>query len=465
MTGKRVIIVGGGASGAILAARLLGREGSRLKVAIVEQRPEIGRGIAYSTSQPDHILNTRAGSMSAYAEDTEHFWRWLSETGAPDDTRCADPFCFVSRSLFGAYLADLLKPWLPGSGDGRLEIVSGECAAIRTTAGGVAVDLADNTSHMGHVAVLATGHNVPGFVRGSPYIGAWSTPEEAGIGPDDPVLILGTGLSMVDAVIQLANEGHRGKITALSRRGQLPRAHRRNAPMKIDAADVPFGTEVSYLLHWFRQTADWATERGGDWRDVVDGIRPHTSKLWQSLTPAARQRFLRHVRTWWEVHRHRLPPESEVRLHAAAARGHLDIVTGYFLGVDVAEDGASVRFRRKGSARPETLAVAKVIDCTGILRDMRVQPPGLIQTMISRGLARPDPLNIGIDVDEQCAVIGRSGQASASLFAVGPVTRAKFWEVTAIPDIRVQCASLAERIHTVLQGAPRVEAPITLVSS
>lgn len=452
MTGKRVIIVGGGASGAILAARLLRREGSRLRVAIVEQRREIGRGVAYSTSEPDHILNTRAGSMSAFAEDTEHFWRWLVEIGAPNDIRCSDPFCFVSRSLYGRYLADLLKPWLAAGGDGRLEIVSGECTGIRTTGGGVAVDLADGTSHMGHVAVLATGHNVPGFAAGSPYIGAWSTPEEAGIGPDDPVVILGTGLSMVDAVIQLANDGHRGKITALSRRGQLPRVHRRNTPIRIDAADVPFGTEISYLLHWFRQTARWATERGGDWRDVVDGIRPHTAKLWQSLTPAARRRFLRHVRTWWEVHRHRLPPESEVRLRAAISLGHLDIVQGHFQGVDAGETGVFVRFRRRHRPETEVMPAARVIDCTGILRDIAAHKDGLIPALIERGVARPDPLQIGIDVDDQCAVIDRAGQASASLFAVGPVTRARFWEVTAIPDIRVQCAALAEKIHRQLEA-------------
>lgn len=463
MTGKRIIIVGGGASGAILAARLLGRDGSRVKVAIIEQRPEIGRGIAYSTQQRDHILNTRAGSMSAFAEDSEHFWRWLIETGAPDDLRCSDPFCFVSRSLYGRYLGDLLKPWLAETGDGRLEIVSGECTGIRTTAGGVVVDLADNTSHIGHAAVLATGLAVPGFAAGSPYIGAWSTPAEAGIGPDDPVLILGTGLSMVDAVIQLANEGHRGKITALSRRGLLPRVHKRNTPIRIDAADVPFGTEISYLLHWFRQTVVWASERGGDWRDVVDGIRPHTAKLWQSLTPEAKKRFLRHVRTFWEVHRHRLPPESEVKIRAATTRERLDIVTGYFQGVETKERGVEVRFRRRGTATAETLSVGKVIDCTGILRDVTQHREGLIASLIERGLARPDALKIGIDVDEQCAVVNQAGQASPTLFAVGPVTRARFWEVTAIPDIRLQCAALAERLHAVLQDAPRTVAPLSLL--
>lgn len=458
MSGKRVIIVGGGASGVILAAHLLRPAESRLHVTIVEERPAIGRGIAYSTSEPDHILNTRAGSMSAYAEDPEHFWRWLLHSSAAADIRCADPFCFVSRSHFGDYLADLVKPWLPGSGDGRLNVVVGECTGLRQTSAGVAAEVDGSASHMGHAAVLATGHTVPGFAAGSSSIGAWTTPEDAGIEADDHVLVLGTGLSMVDTVIGLVNAGHRGRITALSRRGQLPRVHRRNAPLRIDAADVPFGTDISYLLRWIRRTVAWTVRRGGDWRDVVDGLRPHTAPLWQSLTPSARARFLRHARTWWEIHRHRLPPESETRVRAAVLNGRLAIVVGRFAGLESTGEALTVRLRRRGSCDVETMTVDRVVDCTGILRDPAAAE-GLVPALIASGLARPDPLHIGLDVDERCALVGRSGQASTRIFAVGPVTRARFWEVTAVPDIRVQCAALAERIRADLQLASPPPSP------
>lgn len=441
-----VIIVGGGASGVILAAHLLRDADSRLRVTIVERRSEIGRGIAYSTTEPDHILNTRAGSMSAYGDDTEHFWRWLLQSGAAEDIRCSDPFCFVPRRHFATYLTDLVKPWRSVTGDGRLAVVEGECTAIRTTPSGVAVEV-DGATHLGHAAVLATGHQVPGFAPGSPYVDAWSTPEDAGIGRDDPILVLGTGLSMVDTVIQLVHRGHRGKITALSRRGQLPRAHRRNTPLRIDAADMPFGTDISYILRWFRRTAAWAVDRGGDWRDVVDGVRPHTAALWQSLTPAARARFLRHARTWWEVHRHRLPPESETRIRGAVSTGKLEIVAGRFVGLEEGEDGIDVAFRRRGSSEVQTLRVGRVVDCTGILRDPQADPDGLVCRLIEEGLLRPDPLHIGIEVDDHCAVIGRNGATSTRVFAVGPVTRARYWEITAVPDIRVQCADLAHRIR------------------
>lgn len=456
MSAGHVVVVGGGASGVILAAHLLRVPGSRLRVTIVERRPEIGRGIAYSTTEPDHILNTRAGLMSAYGDDPEHFWRWLLHSGAAEDIRCRDPFCFVPRRHFAGYLADLVKPWLPGTGDGRLTIVKGEGTAIRATATGVAVEVDGAASHIGQAVVLATGHEVPGFAAGSPYVDAWSTPAEAGIGPDDPVLILGTGLSMVDAVIRLGHGGHRGPITALSRRGQLPRVHRRNTPLKIDAADMPFGTDVSYILRWFRRTAAWAVARGGDWRDVVDGVRPHTAALWQSLTPAARGRFLRHARTWWDVHRHRLPPESEMLIGDALRKGRLEIAAGRFTALERVGDGVEVSFRRRNSAASETIAVARVIDCTGILRDPQADAGWFLSRLIGEGLARADPLNIGIEVDETCAVVARSGTPSARIFAVGPVTRARYWEITAVPDIRVQCAALARHIQAMLAGTPEL---------
>jgi uncharacterized NAD(P)/FAD-binding protein YdhS len=446
MSAGHVIIVGGGASGVILAAHLLRSSDRRLRVTMIERRPEIGRGIAYATTEPEHILNTRAGSMSAYGDDGEHFWRWLLQSNAADDIRCSDPFCFVPRRHFADYLRDLVRPWLAATGDARLSVVHGACTSVRTTPAGVAVEV-DGATHVGHCAVLATGHQVPGFAAGSPYVDAWATPAEAGIGPNDSVLVLGTGLSMVDTVIQLMGHGHRGPITALSRRGQLPRVHRRNTPLKIDAADMPFGTDISYILRWFRKTAAWATERGGDWRDVVDGVRPHTAKLWQSLTPAARARFLRHARTWWEVHRHRLPPESETRVRAAVSTGRLDLVAGRFVGLERREDGIDVAFRRRGRAETETMRVARVVDCTGILRDPQCDPTGLLSRLIADGLVRPDPLNIGIEVDDSCAVIGLGGAPSSRVFAVGPVTRARYWEITAVPDIRVQCASLANHIR------------------
>ncbi|MBO0662442.1 FAD/NAD(P)-binding protein [Jiella sp. MQZ9-1] len=452
MSAGRIIIVGGGATGVILAAHLLREDTAGLRVTIIERRAQIGRGIAYDTDEPDHILNTRAGSMSAYADDPEHFWRWL-QSNAPSlpDAVCPDAFCFVRRGLFGLYLDALVTDWLPTQGDGRLEVLQGEVTSLKTSEFGVAVELATGELHIGHAAVLATGHPVPAYGPQSPYISPWQCSSDT-IGTDDPVLILGTGLSMVDSVFQLARQGHSGPITALSRRGLLPRPHQRTKPLKIDAADVPFGTELSYLTHWFRQTARWRIEHGADWRDVIDGIRPHIQSIWQSLPLEARQRFLRHARSFWEVHRHRIPPESNARLSTMIAEGRLRILAGRLLATEPTAMGHRARIRHRDSRREEQLDIVRVIDCTGILRPQESCDDGLSAQLIARGLARRDALNIGLDVDDGCALIDPSGRSVPRLYAAGPVTRSRFWEITAVPDIRVQAAMLAARLRTQLSG-------------
>ncbi len=445
MNGDRILIVGGGASGVILAAHLLRDGDPSVEVTIVERRPRIGAGVAYGTDQPDHLLNTRASGMSAFPDDPSHFWRWLQEGGRAERLGCRDDFCFVPRRDYRDYLADLVAPWLAEGGDGRLRVVAGECVDLREVAGGVAAELGDGRVEIGIRAVLATGHAVPVYGPDAPYSGPWCSPEELGIGTGDDVVILGTGLSMVDNVAQLRRAGHRGRITAVSRRGLLPHVHAPAKPLPLDPADVPFGTGPAFLLRWLRRTVRWAAAQGVDWRGVVDALRPHTQAIWGAMTPDARRRFLRHARTYWEVHRHRLAPEADTLLREAMAEGHLTVLAGRLLKVERGEGGQVVQLRRRGGGEVR-VAASHVIDCTGILRDPAGAGDPLTARLIAAGRARLDPLGIGIEVAGDGAVVPAEGPASRCLFAVGPVTRARFWEITAVPDIRVQSAALARHL-------------------
>ncbi len=445
MRNARILIVGGGASGVILAAHLLRADPARFDITIIERRPIIGAGIAYGTDEPEHLLNTRISGMSAFPDDPDHFWRWLQGRGPLDGVDCSDPFCFVPRHLYREYLKDIVAPWLGPDGDGRLHVVEGECVALREVAGGVAVELSDGRTEIAGTVALATGHAVPAYAPDAPYSGPWCSREELGIQPHGDVLIVGTGLSMVDNVMQLRRGGHQGRITAVSRRGLLPRVHAPSVPLKLDPADIPFGTSVSFLLRWLRQTVRWAEAEGGGWRDVVDALRPHTQGLWQAMTPDMRRRFLRHARTFWEMHRHRLAPTVERALREAIADGQLRIVAARIHGVETAGDRSAVTLRRRGGGE-ETVVVDRIIDCTGVLRDPTSGGSHVIARLVDSGAARLDALGIGIEVDPRCAIVGADGLASKRVFAVGPVTRARFWEITAIPDIRVQCAALARTL-------------------
>jgi uncharacterized NAD(P)/FAD-binding protein YdhS len=250
---------------------------------------------------------------------------------------------------------------------------------------------------------------------------------------------------MVDCVLALLDAGHRGKILALSRRGLIPQVHRAIAATTYDAADMPFGTSLAYVCRWLRAQVRREAARGGDWRAVVDGIRPYSQRLWQHLPSDSRARFLRHARPWWESHRHRMAPHVDARLKAAMASGQLEIVAGKVLRAEPVVAGTKVTFRRRGSTQTETRQVARVVDCTGFVHDPVATGNPILKNLLERGLARPDRLRIGLDVDADCALIDAAGQSSRRIFAIGPLTQAAFWEITAVPDIRVQVAQLAAK--------------------
>jgi uncharacterized NAD(P)/FAD-binding protein YdhS len=453
---QRVIIIGGGASGVLLACHLLRDQRASRHVTIFEKRPEVGRGVAYATANPAHLLNVRAANMSAFPDDPDHFWCWLakrqnrSNSGAklPD---CSDPFCFAPRQIYGEYIAELVLPLLavdersPG-----LHIIQGNCVSVSETHAGVAIALENGECHSADIAVLATGHEPPPSFRGY-QADPWTSPAEAGIAPDDRILILGTGLTMVDYVLALTLSGHRGSIIAMSRRGLLPHAHRHIKPFPIEQVDIPSGESLTDLLRWIRICVRNHAARGGDWRSVIDGLRPFNQRIWQSLSLDNRRRFQNHARAWWDVHRHRMAPEIETRLNAIVASGQLRILAAKLQAIEPGPLDVEVRYRRRGERKVEALRVDKIVECRGVAPVTPDTANPALRSVLQRGQARLDPMCIGLDVTSDCALINRDGIASQRLYAVGPLTRAEFWEVVAVPDIRTQCAGLAA---TLASGCP-----------
>ena len=443
MIRRHAIVIGGGASGVLLAYQLLRLGRRAFRVTLIEQRPEIGRGLAYHTGNPDHLLNVRVANMSAVPEDPDHFWRWLS---ARDTCRCVDRYCFVPRRVYGDYIASLIRPLVSRGDDASgLRILTGECVSIRENPDGVVAELASGAELAGDVAILATGHDAR-KIPAAYYADPWTPPSDAGIKNDGAVLILGTGLTMADYVLSLLRAGHRGPIIAMSRRGLMPKAHRRVPPLRIDEQQVPFGASASQLLRGLRRRVESNSAQGGNWRSVVDGLRPFTQRLWRDLPIDSRRRFLEHARAWWDVHRHRMAPEVEATISTTIAEGLLTLVAAKIVDISPNASGANVRYRRRGRTAIESLAVDAVVDCTGIVKDPSVTGNPALHSLFDQGLARIDPLRMGIDVTSDCEIVNRWGLPSRRLYAVGPLTRAAFWEIIAIPDIRNQCVQLAERM-------------------
>ena len=440
---SRIAIIGGGASGALLAAHLLREPGGKVSVTLIEPRDEIGRGLAYSTGNPRHLLNVRAENMSAFADDPDHFWRWLLAEGHDGEDR----FCFVPRALYGRYLGGLLEDFLGSAGDtARLSLVRDVAVGLVKKTDRLAIELASGRFVETDVAILACGHE-DGAGRDPLNVGPWAEPPAEGPPPNSAVLILGTGLTMVDVALSLVDGGHRGPIVALSRRGLLPQAHRRVAPTKMDVASRPSGADLAKLSRWLRTSVRESQAQGGDWRSVIDGFRPEVQAIWQEMPIAARRRFLEHARPWWDTHRHRMAPEVEARLHAMIRDGRLEIVAGKVTATAPIDGGARISIRRRGDNQSLALTVSRIVSCRGVTNDPRKSANSLIAQLIARGHARADPLGIGLDINDDCAVINAEGRPWERLFAIGPMSQAAFWEIIAVPDIRIQVAALAARLR------------------
>jgi uncharacterized NAD(P)/FAD-binding protein YdhS len=196
-----------------------------------------------------------------------------------------------------------------------------------------------------------------------------------------------------------------------------------------------------------------AQRQGGDWRSVVDGIRPFTQELWQSLSVPARRRFLRHARTWWDVHRHRMAPEVEEFIASAMSSGQLKIIAGKVRSIERSDCVTLVTFRPRGCSATETMEVARIVECTGINPIPHNTTNPVLRSLFDNGFARIDSMGIGLDATGSCALVDASGKPSTQIFAIGPLTRAAFWEIVAVPDIRAQCHRLTEQICAQLHAA------------
>ena len=185
---RHAIIIGGGASGVLLAYQLLHNLASDFRVTLIERRSDIGRGLAYHTGNPEHLLNVRAANMSALPDEPDHFWRWLSKCGS-DAPLCSDPYCFVARRIYGDYIASLIEPFMsngPASRD--LSIVQGQCVGVSENPADVTVTLGDGRRYVGDVAILATGHDTTKSSL-TCYADPWALSAAACVDKDATVLI------------------------------------------------------------------------------------------------------------------------------------------------------------------------------------------------------------------------------------------------------------------------------------
>ncbi len=449
---KSVVIVGGGFSGALFGLKLHRAQPS-WRIVIVEPKKKLARGIAYGACGPQHLLNVPVSRMEIGL--VPGFAAWLSArkseiAEALVESELDLAAAYVPRRLFGDYMEERVGEAMSARGRTGLTAVRGE--AVRLLEGGHGVLLTDGREIHADIVVLALG-NLPPRPPGGPdrwlydtgYFvpDPWAADAFDDIDPDEPVLLLGAGLTMVDIALRLADEGHRGRMLAVSRRGLKPKTHKSGgawAPFLHDR--IP--ASPSTLAHLIRAEIAKAEKAGVPWQRVFDAARPAVASVWNGWDEKSRNQFLRHLRVRWDIHRHRMAPRIGAALDSLLDSGALEIIAGRIAGYHEAGDRVDVSINLRGGGR-RSFAAGHIVNCTGPGADFDKIAIPLIADLRETGLAVPDPLGVGLETAD-CAVLDAQRRPSSWLFALGPLTRPTWWEITAVPEIAIQIDRLVAQL-------------------
>ncbi|MFC3327182.1 FAD/NAD(P)-binding protein [Mesorhizobium cantuariense] len=463
-----VAIIGGGFSGAALAWHLAQtHRPERLSISVIEPRPLLGGGLAYSSEEPAHRVNVPAVRMSMVPDDPQHFARWLTGSGELErdtDAIWKNGDAYPRRRVFGRYVAEHLAPYIDadtirhveGSATRVTRDANGAGWTVHTSDGPVAADiivLAATHPQPAIPAALIHLLEAPGFIA-DPY----AATALAGIGQEASVLIVGSGLTSADMVAELDRRGHRGRILSLSRRGLRSRGH-------PDLRGEPFGDFASApaisalgLLKTIRATLAAARAANVNWQSVFDQLRLQGPVLWSALAPSERARLVRQLRVFWDVHRFRIAPQVAAVLDRRHAAGTFDTIAARLVASNDEDGSLAVSFQRRGQTRIETARFDAVINTTGPAHGQALQLNPALSSLAKAGLIRADQYGLGIETSFDSRAVGRDGKIITTLFVAGPLARATFGELMGLPEVARHAQTVAAEIAKLLETLPSAEA-------
>jgi uncharacterized NAD(P)/FAD-binding protein YdhS len=462
MTDSRIhhiAIIGGGFSGTMTAVNLARLSDCPLRVTLVNSGYPAGRGIAYGTRRPEHLLNVAARNMSALPDHPNHFVEWLrtrTEYATVADAELRETF--VPRCLYGDYLRSLILH-CTRSIDRRtraeIELLEAEAVDLGPEGDGVQVFLSDGRSFAAHKALLATGNEPPAAIPGCDAVAThpgwcanpWVGWENRLPPPGENIVLLGTGLTAVDAIITLLALDWRGTVFAVSRNGLLPQSHFKGVddpdfpPAHVDFAELG----LKGLARLIGEHCERLRRLGANPAMVVDKLRPHTQRVWQAFSDTERREFVAQHAARWNVIRHRIAPTIHRQVAAAVEQRRLQVTRAGVVGVHARGSRIGIELRG-GDGAISHLEAALAINCTGPHTRFSATGSRLLQNLLRRGLAQPDAMDMGVRVGPDFAVVHGNGHRSRFLFAIGPLLRGTLWESVAVPELRGQALRVAQTL-------------------
>lgn len=450
---KTTAIVGGGASGVLVAAHLLRIDRQRRSILVFEDGDRLGAGVAYSTDDPRHVLNVPARSMSAFEDAPSHFVEWVRSRGpsyGPDD--------YVPRRLYRRYLQDVLaRGGWAGSAKPRNEWLRDRVVRIDREPGprssAFILEVASGRRYVADDLVLATGAprssavSALGLEPGPRVVtDPWAPRRLEAVAPDD-VLIVGTGLTMVDVALSLVDSGRGRTVHARSRTGRLPAVHIPEGFAEFPGLDLRGAMSGREVVRRVRSALVDAEKSGSDWRNVVSAIRRDLPQTWRTLGAGEQRRLIRHLGRLWDVHRHRMAPRIAEDVERQIEKGRLTVGPGRITSVRQTTSAGRVALEvTLSSGRGhEVLHVGTLVDCSGPCADER-DGDSITDYLLSQGMARPHPSGLGLVVDGRGALIDGVLGDVPRIYGIGWCRRGQRFESTAIPELRKQAADIAAQI-------------------
>ncbi len=454
----RICIIGGGFSGAVVAVQLARHLADAATIEIIEPREMLGGGVAYSATDPSHRINVPAAKMVVFGEDPLHFARWLEEHHALDGDPSAlweSGAAFPQRAVFGRYLAGLVDEARTARPDVTIRHRRTVAASIHPEPGGFAVGLADGETLPADTVVLAVSHPppavpsvlLPAFAAGAPIIAdPWSPGALDNIPAGAKVLVVGTGLTMADAIATLDRRHHRGPILAISRRGLLSRGHPAgDFPVWSYFASAYLPATALGLSRAVREQVALANSQGSPWQVVFDDIRANAGRIWSALPMREKRRLIRHLRPFWDVHRFRVSPQAQGSVARLQQSGQLKVVAAALIGASWDGKRLSVELRQRGSVT-ETQEFQAVINTTGPAHGAIVATNPVLASLAAQGLLRADGTGLGLDVDGDNHPVGTNDVASPGLFVAGPLARGRVGELMGLPQVSQHAEAVARSV-------------------
>lgn len=454
---RRVVVVGGGFTGACAAVQLVRHTAVPLAVTVVDPAARAGRGLAYRSTDPDHRLNAPSFGHSLLPDDAWHFSRWvidqrLRETD-PESLQ-SDGTVYVRRGDFGRYLVETLEAHArhPLTGSAIVHR-RGQAVALSDPGVPLVVTLADGERLAADLVLVATGNpplRRPGWIDAAlaahPALHADAVDgfRAAEVAPDAAVALVGSGLTALDVLSSLQRRGHCGPVTVLSRHGLRPRP---NAPPAgalaqvrglEDLAALPPGAFLARFagappawvdatppgvrawLRALRQRVRQVQAEGGSWQQAFDELRDAVWQLWPRLPAAEQRRFLRTLRPWYDVHRFRSPPPNDALVQPAVAGGRVRFVAGRVQQLRAVGARLELCWQPRGAAQPQRQLVDVLVNCTGLEAQAAMASNPFLADACRRGWLRPDACGWGFEVDADGRAMGADGMPRDALRVLGP---------------------------------------------